>query len=374
MKKTIFLFLILIVCASNFFTQTIAQKRAAMMGRGMNFTYLDNWWRGTKEKKYSDFVNLEDAMKREKTFADIAKSGFKTVRIPITFGAWANYEKPYKWENAEAIKSADSFVKWASENNLNAIVDLHHVEFDGSVKNASKTERLVWLWTQIAERYKNTNPDKVFFEIRNEPHDVNASEWRNQAEAIIKVIRSVAPNHTLIVGFHDWNSRDALLESKPFKDSNIIYTFHYYHPFLFTHQGATWSSEGLPEAKNIPFPADEKTKLIVPETAKGKWTENLFKSYPKEAKAEWIYRELKQAKDWSEKNKVPIFVGEFGSFNKFAALDDRCRHAEAVYSALGKLDIPNAWWEWDQGFTMFKPGTNEISDCMQKAIDAFDAN
>ena len=130
----------------------------------------------------------------------------------------------------------------------------------------------------------------------------------------------------------------------------------------------------MPEAKNIPFPADEKTKLTVPETAKGKWTENLFKSYGKEANAEWIYRELKAAKDWSEKNKVPIFVGEFGSFNKFAALDDRCRHAEAVYSALGKLDIPNAWWEWDQGFTMFKPETSEIAGCMQKAIGLFDSN
>jgi endoglucanase len=287
-------------------------------------------------------------------FAEIAQAEFKTVRIPVNFGAWANYEKPFHWTQPENLKFVDSFVRWALNNNLNAIIDLHHVEFDGKVAGAATTERITWLWQEIAARYKNTDP-----------------EWRAQAEAIIKAIRPIVPSHTLIVGFHDWNSRTALIESKPFADANIIYTFHYYHPFLFTHQGATWSSEGLAESKNIPFPANKETKLTVPETAKGKWTESLFIKYPVEANAEQIFKELKEAKDWSVKNKVPIFVGEFGSYGKYAAPADRCRHAEAVYTALGKLNIPNAWWEWDQGFNMFEPGTTKISDCMRKAVDSF---
>jgi hypothetical protein len=81
--------------------------------------------------------------------------------------------------------------------------------------------------------------------------------------------------------------------------------------------------------------------------------------------------DLQAAKDWSVKNKVPIFLGEFGSFSKFAAPEDRCRHAATVYTALGRLKIPNAWWEWDGGFNMFKTGQTEISDCMRKAIDSF---
>lgn len=374
MRKTLFLFVILIFSVGDFFAQTVAQKRAATMKTGMNLSYLDNWWNGTKEKKYADFMKPVEAAKREKMFADISKAGFKTVRIPINFGAWANYEKPYRWENEEGLKTADNFVKWASENNLNAIIDLHHVEFDGSVKGAAATERVVWLWKEIAARYKNTNAEKVFFELRNEPHDIKAEDWREQAEAVIKAIRAIAPNHTLIVGFHDWNSRTALIESKPFADANIIYTFHYYDPFLFTHQGATWSSEGLPELKYVPFPYSKDKTIETPATAKGKWVENLIKSYEADSKTEKIYADLKTAKNWSEKNKVPIFVGEFGSFGKLPTMDDRCRHAEAVYSAFGKLDIPNAWWEWDGGFNMFKPGTTEISDCMRKAIDSFDTN
>ncbi len=373
MKKAIYFLLILSIGAQVALAQSIAQKRADRMGLGMNLSYLDNYWLGAKEKHFADFVKPVEAAKREKMFADIAKAGFKTVRIPIDFGAWASLNQPYHWENEEALKIADSFVKWALANDLNAIIDLHHTEFDGTVKGAAATERIVWLWREIANRYKDTNPERVFFELRNEPHDIKAEDWRKQAEAIIKIVRPIAPNHTLIVGFHDWNSRQALIDSKPFADSNIIYTFHYYDPFIFTHQGATWSSPGLAQMKNVPFPYDEKRLIATPDAVKGKWEEGLIKNYAKDSQPEKIFADLNAAKDWSEKNKVPIFIGEFGSYGKYPTLDDRCRHAETIYTALGKLNIPSAWWEWDGGFNMFEKGTNQIAGCMRKAVDSYSA-
>ncbi len=373
MKKTICFLLVLLLGAQSAVAQSVAQKRADRMGLGMNLSYLDNYWLGTKEKNFADFVKPSEAAKREKMFAEIAKANFKTVRIPINFGAWASINAPYRWENEEGLKTADLFVKWAAANDLNAIIDLHHTEFDGSVKGAATTERIVRLWREIATRYKNTNPERVFFELRNEPHDIKAEDWRRQAEEIIKIVRGIAPNHTLIVGFHDWNSRQALIDSKPFADTNIIYTFHYYDPFIFTHQGATWSSEGLPELKNVPFPWSKSVKIETPATAQGKWVENQINSYQKDSTGEKMFADLKAAKEWAEKNKVPIFLGEFGSFSKYAAPDARCRHAEIVYSSLGKLNIPSAWWEWDGGFNMFEPGTTKIADCMRKAIDSYAA-
>ncbi len=373
MKETIYFLLILLVGAHFAAAQSIAQLRADRMGLGMNLSYLDNYWLGTKEKNYADFVKPAEALRREKMFADIARANFKTVRIPVNFGVWANLNAPYRWENEKGLKTADLFVKWALANDLNAIIDLHHTELDGTVKGAAATERIVWLWREIAERYKNTNPEKVFFELRNEPHDIAAQDWRKQAEEIIKTVRKIAPNHTLIVGFHDWNSRAALLDSKPFADTNIIYTFHYYDPFIFTHQGATWSSEGLPELKNVPFPASKNGKIETPATAKGKWVENQINNYEKDSNAEKMFADLKAAKDWSEKNKVPIFIGEFSSYGKNPTTDDRCRHAAVIYSALGKLNIPSAWWEWDGGFNMFEKGTNRIADCMRKAVASYNA-
>lgn len=373
MKKTIYFLLISVLGGQFAAAQSVAQKRADRMKSGMNLSYLDNYWNGAKEKNFADFVKPQDAAKREKMFADIARAGFRTVRIPVSFGAWANYEKPFRWTNEEGLKTADLFVKWALANDLNAVIDLHHTELDGSVKDAATTERIVWLWQGIAERYKNTNAERVFFELRNEPHHIKAEDWRREAEEIIETVRKIAPHHTLIVGFHDWNSRAALIDSKPFADANIIYTFHYYDPFLFTHQGAFWLTEGFPELRDVPFPASNNKKIETPAASKGKWVQEHINNYQKDSNAEKMLADLRAAKDWAAKNKVPIFVGEFGSYAKYAATEDRCRHAETIYAALGKLNIPNAWWEWDGSFNMFEKGTTKIADCMQKAIDSYEA-
>src|SRR4051794_23329615 len=270
MHRILFLSVIVLfafICAAG---KSDAARRAGGMGIGMNLSYLDNFWLGSREKHYADFAKMAEAAKREKMLADIAKAGFKTVRIPICFGAWASIKPPYRWENTEGLEMADNFVKWARRNGLNVIIDLHHTEFDGKTEGAANTDRIVWLWQQIAERYKSTDPEHVFFEIRNEPHDIKPEVWRAQAESIIKAIRSVDESHTLIVGFHDWNSRQALIDSKPFGDQNIIYTFHYYDPFVFTHQGATWTVKGMADTHPVPFPGWELASKIL-NFPKGLW-------------------------------------------------------------------------------------------------------
>lgn len=337
----------------------------------MNLSYLEHWWNGTKDRHFSDFAKPEEAAKREKMLAEIAKAGFKTVRLPICFSAWMELKQPYNWDNPKALEMADNFVKWGLANNLNVIIDLHHLEFDGSIPEAANAERIVNLWVRIAERYRGTDPERVFFELRNEPHKISNEAWRWQAEQIIKYVREIAPKHTLIVGFEEWNGRKQMIENKPFADPNIIYTFHYYDPFLFTHQGATWAGVGgIEEIKFVPFPAGSE-KIKTPDKARGQWTEILIRNYREDSKADKMFKDLKAAKDWSVKNNVPIFAGEFGAFTKATTLEDRCRYAETVYSALGKLEIPNAWWEWDGGFNMFKPETAEIADCMRQAIDSY---
>lgn len=370
-KRNILLLVLTFLLCFSASGQTVADRRAEKIGLGMNLSYLDNYWLGSKQVNFSDFMNPAEAARREKMLADIAAAGFATVRLPVCFGAWMEMKPPFDWIDEQGLKMADSFVKWALANKLNVIIDLHHTELDSTVPEADSTERVVNLWRRIAGRYRRTDPERVFFELRNEPHDITPEAWRQQAGEIIRVVREIAPEHTLIVGFHDWNGRQALLDSEPFADKNIIYTFHYYDPFIFTHQGATWSAEGLADVRGVPFPFSKKKSIRTPESAGGKWAGDLIKNYQTDSSAEKMFADLKAAKDWSRKNNVPIFLGEFGSYSKFAALEDRCRHAAVVYSALGKLGIPNAWWEWDGGFNMFEKGTNKIAPCMQKALDSY---
>lgn len=350
-----------------------AARRASTMGIGMNLSYLDNFWLGKREKHFSDFAKPDAAGKRRQELIDIAKARFKTVRIPICFGAWASIDRPYRWDNPQGLAMADQFVQWARDEDLNVIIDLHHTEFDGKVAGAATTERFVWLWKQLAARYAGTDPEHVFFEIRNEPHDIKPEDWRAQAEAIIAAIRSIDKRHTLIVGFHDWNSRQALIDSKPFDDPNIIYTFHYYDPFVFTHQGATWTVKGMADTHPVPFPG-KPSDITIADSAKGTWVESQIMKYGEDSRAEKMFADLKAAQDWSDRNHVPIFLGEFGSFSKYPALQDRCRHASVDYAALGRLKIPNTWWEWDGGFNMFQPGTTKIAPCMRAAVTMYSQN
>ncbi len=373
MKNKISFLCFYLLISANTFSQSIAQKRAKAMGVGSNLSYLDNYWSANYNTRiqnhFGDFANWTEANKRKNRMAEMAKAGMKNVRIPICFGAWASIQEPFKWDYPANLPIADSLISWALQNKLMVSIDLHHTEFDGSIPNAATTKRLVWLWTQIANRYKNLDPEKVIFELRNEPHDMTADVWRLQANELIATVRKIAPNHTLIVGAEEWNGLDALTKIKPYNDDNIIYTFHFYDPFIFTHQGATWAGDGLSDIKGATFPYSKP--VTVPAKAVGTWVENAIKNYANEGTVQNIVKRFKKAKQWADDNKLPIYCGEFGSYNLISDVDSRCQHAQAIYNTMGLLEISGSWWEWDGGFSMLDKN-NIMIPCMQAALSTYD--
>ena len=53
------------------------------------------------------------------------------------------------------------------------------------------------------------------------------------------------PQHTIVTSGPNWGGIDGLKKLKLLPDKNVIYSFHCYDPFTFTHQGATWSSAAV---------------------------------------------------------------------------------------------------------------------------------
>ncbi len=369
--------LLFIIFLFNFFLcfsiQTKAQtakSRAATMGLGANLSYLENYWNGTPARHYGDHVKMVDVAKRKQMLADMATQGIKTVRIPVCFSAWATLNEPYQWDFPQNFAALDSLVKWTLANNMRAIIDLHHPEMDvKAFPTAASLKRVNWLWSEIANRYKNTDPDRVLLELWNEPHDISATAWETTAKALIRTIRQTCPDHTLIVGAQDWNGIDALNNSQPYADPNVIYTFHSYDPFVFTHQGASWA--GMTDLKSVFFPYNGSTPPI-PASIKGTWIEGAVNNYKNEGTKEAITKQLTKAKNWGVRNNVPVFCGEFGSYSEFADEVSRCNHAFAMFSTLGMLEIPCAFWEWDGGFNLFKRGsTSTLSDCAKEAMSLY---
>ena len=104
----------------------------------------------------------------------------------------------------------------------------------------SHLQRWLSLWQQISQHYKS-EPDSVFFELLNEPHDQLNNYWAEYLKLGLAEIRKTNPNRIVIVGSKFSNSiRDLQSIDLPKNDKNLIATFHYYEPFEFTHQGAPW--------------------------------------------------------------------------------------------------------------------------------------
>ena len=101
--------------------------------------------------------------------------------------------------------------------------------------------RLEGLWRQIAARYKDRSA-AVVFELLNEPHDkLTDAKWNAAVPRLLAAVRATNPTRPVIVGPTSWNAIRALDKLEfPETDRNLILTVHYYDPFQFTHQGASW--------------------------------------------------------------------------------------------------------------------------------------
>lgn len=262
---------------------------------------------------------------RDEFFKIIKEAGFEAVRIPIRWSAHANNDPPYTIDE-KFFQRVDHVVKKALEQGLYVIINVHHYE-EIMQNPLEHRERFIAIWQQISTRYRHY-PDKLIFELLNEPHDkLTADLWNQLVRETVAVIRATNPTRKIIVGPVNWNSAYALQQLQlPEGDENIIVTFHFYTPFEFTHQGAEWVS---------PSP-----RVGV------KW-------YGTRAEQLEVVRELDIAASWAEKHGgVPLLMGEFGAYGK-ADMESRVRWTYFVAREAEKRGIAWCYWEFAAGFGVY---------------------
>src|ERR1019366_7906355 len=103
-----------------------------------------------------------------------------------------------------------------------------------------QVDRLTMLWRKLAAHYASRDPERVFFEILNEPEVSDPSRWSGIQARVAAAIREAAPRHTIIATGPNYSDIQDLLTLQPLADGNTIYNFHFYDPHAFTHQGANW--------------------------------------------------------------------------------------------------------------------------------------
>lgn len=336
--------------------RSIAFQRAQSLDNGISISWLDQTWNhhileDSSAIKNSDFVLLK-------------KLGFKSIRLPVAF-AW--FQAQYiPLENV--LTRVDAVVKQCNKYGFKLVIDYHYGNLNDS-NYLTETPQIIKLWLILTKRYINHSGNDLFFELYNEPPHMSPQVWKDAAYNIATAIRKVDKQRTLIIGASNFNSIYELSRFVRLADENIIYTFHFYEPFLFTHQGAEWVGNQV-ATTGVPFPYNGENFPVLNPKAKNTWGETNYHQYPHDGNEQAIKDKLQIVKNWANKYDVPIICGEYGAYNKYADPDSRCRYIKAVKETLKALNIPGMLWDYNGSFSLFEgtPSVAHLPACMRDAI------
>lgn len=302
-----------------------AQNRK--LGRGVNVLGYDPIWRSFDQARF-----------HARHFRAIREGGFDSVRVnlhPFRFmGAGPEFALRDSW-----WRTADWIVTNALASGLTVILDFHEFNTMGDAAEANQPKFLAF-WKQVAAHFQ-TAPDNVLFEILNEPcRQLTPELWNRYHAEALAIIRATNPTRTVIIGPAFWNSVDHLNELQlPAGDRNLIVTVHYYKPMAFTHQGAAWTNQ--------------KDKLGVD------W------GTPEDQAA--VTRDFEKVQAWAAREKRPVFLGEFGAYDK-AEMAARVRYTAFVARTAERLGWSWAYWQFDSDFIVYDLAKNQWVEPIHRAL------
>jgi endoglucanase len=342
---------------------------AARFGRLRRGVNLSHW--------FSQAANYTKAhLETHTTAQDIAlikSMGFDHVRFPIEPAPLLNETPDPSILNATYLQYFDNALDMILATGLAVVIDIHPSdEFKLRMNRDERNiEAFGKFWRTFAAHLAKRSPDFVFLEVINEPMVEDAYRWYGIQGKLIASIRAGAPNHTIIASGHRWSGLNEMLFLEPYSDPNIVYNFHFYEPFAFTHQGATWAGPNLPFYKNVPYPSSpEAVKLLLDTIEDEPAKHNLLRYGEDNWNASRIERELGVAATWAAKHRVYITCNEFGAFRKFAKPADRAAWLHDMRMALEKHGIGWTMWDYAGDFALVNKadGRAERDPALLKAL------
>ncbi|UCH13604.1 MAG: cellulase family glycosylhydrolase [Bacteroidales bacterium] len=341
MKRFVFGSIILSICIQF----TISQ---APFSRGVNLT---NWFQAGSagQIQFTKFTRQD--------FINIKSLGCDVIRLPINLHYMTDGEPDYILEPL-FLGFLDSVVTWAEDLQIHLLLDNH--TFSPSEDTDPEVESiLLKVWTQMAEHYKNRS-DYLYYEVLNEPHGISDAIWNEIQQNVIDAIREVDTTHTIIVGPAGWNSYNNLDDMPVYEDDKLIYTFHFYDPFLFTHQGASWTDPSMAPLAGVPFPYYADSMPDCPSELIGTWIHSALNGYSQDGTVEHVKELIDIAVEFKNNRNVPIFCGEFGVYIPNSPRQDRINWYDTVRTYLEENEIAWTIWDYTGGFGIFEEGGNDM--------------
>lgn len=182
----------------------------------------------------------------------LAELGFDFVRLPLDPGPFVAFTGARRAELLSALSAAIDAALAAGLRvvvNVQANAATHHYTpeaFYGS-DQAPLFAAYRDLVGDLARLCARKGPDRVALEPVNEPPQAcGALAWNQVQDRLLIAARAAAPALTLVATGSCGSLVAGLTTLDPAKLARfapLLYTFHFYEPYLFSHQGATWLTE-----------------------------------------------------------------------------------------------------------------------------------
>lgn len=296
--------------------------RNEAIGRGINF---GNALEAPNEGEWGLTI-------KETYIQAVADAGFNSVRLPVCWSAHTGRSSPYNIDPV-FVSRVDEVVSWCLSRNLAVIITIHHFNELYNFPDDPLYQNMFFsIWKQLALHYLGTNPEKLFFEVLNEPEvNLTPEKWNLLIPRIIDSIRVYDNDRTLIIDAPDYGAHTSLSKlSIPESEDNLIVSTRYYLPWQFAQQGAWWSDW-------------TDLSLYLGTTWRGTFTER-----------DAVLADVAMIRSWSESNNIPVTIGEWGSI-MFADNQSRLDWTNFVRR---QFDLNGFSWSYFDFGVVFKAYSN----------------
>ncbi|MFF1300832.1 MULTISPECIES: cellulase family glycosylhydrolase [unclassified Streptomyces] len=191
------------------------------------------------------------------TFEKIAKDGFRSVRIPVTWSDHQSATAPYTID-ATYMARVKQLADWAQDSGLYVVLNVHHDSWMWVSKMSTDHDNVVArfdsTWKQIAAAFRD-EPRSLLFEGINEPQFDNAtpaqktaflSELQLSFHSIVRSSGGANANRMLSLTTQFGSSDQALMDDlfktiSSLNDRQLVAQVHFYswYPFSVNVAGGT---------------------------------------------------------------------------------------------------------------------------------------
>ena len=299
------------------------------LGRGINY--------GNMFEDNSTAINVSNW--KPQYAGMIAKLGFTHIRIPIRWETRSLQNSPYTI-SAAFLSKIKTVVDSALNNHLHVVINMHHHDSLFNNPDGQKA-RFLAQWKQISTYFKDY-PDSLLFEILNEPNgNMTPEKWNVFLADALATIREDNPDRIVLIGTPEWGGLGGLPYLQLPNDKNIILTVHYYNPFQFTHQGASWVS------------------------GSNAWLGTTWND--SDVEREVVENEFAPLVQFAKSNDIPVHLGEFGAYSK-ADATSRKKWTTFIARYFDSLGFSWAYWEFSAGFGIYNPSNGTWNQYLVDAL------